>query len=163
MVDLGQVRAEAPQRLGELRPLDARLGEFTVEQAKMARVPADPQTGWGDLDVIAEIGLLGGSGLYEWEGIEDALEVSVTTPFGEPSDAFVLVVNWLAEQGSQRADLRDILAALPDIGRALGRIVAGRGSPRDPSRPRARCARSRAVIRGSASRSRAGAPSWRGP
>ncbi len=39
--------------------LDARLGEFTVEQAKMARVPADPQTGWGDLDVIAEIGLLG--------------------------------------------------------------------------------------------------------
>lgn len=30
-----------------------------------------------------------------------------------------------------RADLRDVLRALPDIGRALGRIVAGRGSPRD--------------------------------
>ncbi len=30
-----------------------------------------------------------------------------------------------------RADLRDRLRAAPDIGRALGRIVAGRGSPRD--------------------------------
>ncbi|MGB7373326.1 DNA mismatch repair protein MutS [Pontixanthobacter sp.] len=30
-----------------------------------------------------------------------------------------------------RADLRDVLRALPDIGRALGRVVAGRGSPRD--------------------------------
>ena len=30
-----------------------------------------------------------------------------------------------------RADLREVLRASPDIGRALGRIVAGRGSPRD--------------------------------
>jgi len=30
-----------------------------------------------------------------------------------------------------RADMRDVLRALPDIGRALGRVVAGRGSPRD--------------------------------
>ncbi len=30
-----------------------------------------------------------------------------------------------------RADLRGMLRSLPDIGRALGRIVAGRGSPRD--------------------------------
>ena len=30
-----------------------------------------------------------------------------------------------------RADLRSALKALPDIGRALGRVVAGRGSPRD--------------------------------
>lgn len=41
------------------------------------------------------------------------------------------LVGWFAQQSSQRADLRGILAALPDIGRALGRIVAGRGSPRD--------------------------------
>lgn len=31
----------------------------------------------------------------------------------------------------ERANLRDVLRALPDIGRALGRVVAGRGSPRD--------------------------------
>jgi len=30
-----------------------------------------------------------------------------------------------------RADLRAALRALPDVGRALGRVVAGRGSPRD--------------------------------
>src|SRR3546814_8455486 len=30
-----------------------------------------------------------------------------------------------------REDLRAALRALPDIGRALGRVVAGRGSPRD--------------------------------
>ena len=30
-----------------------------------------------------------------------------------------------------RADLRSVLKSLPDIGRALGRIVASRGSPRD--------------------------------
>ncbi|WP_379548937.1 DNA mismatch repair protein MutS [Qipengyuania sp. DSG2-2] len=30
-----------------------------------------------------------------------------------------------------RADLREVLRGVPDIGRALGRIVAGRGSPRD--------------------------------
>ena len=30
-----------------------------------------------------------------------------------------------------REDLRAVLRALPDIGRALGRVVAGRGSPRD--------------------------------
>ena len=28
-------------------------------------------------------------------------------------------------------DLRGVLRALPDVGRALGRVVAGRGSPRD--------------------------------
>lgn len=39
--------------------LDTPLAEVTVDQVKMARVPADPQTGWGDLDVIAEIGLYG--------------------------------------------------------------------------------------------------------
>jgi 5'-methylthioadenosine phosphorylase len=34
----------------------------------------------------AEIGIIGGSGLYEIEGFEDAREVAVETPFGAPSD-----------------------------------------------------------------------------
>jgi len=37
---------------------------------------------------------------------------------------------WL-DRPIERANLRDALRSLPDIGRALGRIVAGRGSPRD--------------------------------
>ncbi len=37
-----------------------------------------------------EIGVIGGSGLYEMEGLEIREERRVSTPFGEPSDAFVL-------------------------------------------------------------------------
>ncbi len=38
----------------------------------------------------AEIGIIGGSGLYSMPGLERAREVRVKTPFGEPSDAFVV-------------------------------------------------------------------------
>lgn len=41
------------------------------------------------------------------------------------------LVQWLHDDPLLRADLREVLRALPDIGRALGRVVAGRGSPRD--------------------------------
>lgn len=36
------------------------------------------------------IGIIGGSGLYEIEGIKDVERVEVETPFGRPSDAFTL-------------------------------------------------------------------------
>lgn len=35
------------------------------------------------------IGVIGGSGLYEMEGLTDVKSVKVDTPFGEPSDEFV--------------------------------------------------------------------------
>jgi 5'-methylthioadenosine phosphorylase len=38
----------------------------------------------------AEIGIIGGSGLYAMPGLTDVREERVETPFGEPSDAFVL-------------------------------------------------------------------------
>ncbi len=41
------------------------------------------------------------------------------------------LVGWLHDDTLLRGDLRVVLRALPDIGRALGRVVAGRGSPRD--------------------------------
>ena len=41
------------------------------------------------------------------------------------------LVQWLHDSALLRDDLRKVLRALPDLGRALGRIVAGRGSPRD--------------------------------
>ena len=41
------------------------------------------------------------------------------------------LVQWLLGEVLLREDLRGVLRALPDIGRALGRVVAGRGSPRD--------------------------------
>src|SRR5512138_1934797 len=36
------------------------------------------------------IGLIGGSGLYEMEGLERIREERISTPFGDPSDAYVL-------------------------------------------------------------------------
>jgi 5'-methylthioadenosine phosphorylase len=38
----------------------------------------------------AEIGIIGGSGLYEMEGLTDEREVSLDTPFGRPSDNFIV-------------------------------------------------------------------------
>ena len=35
------------------------------------------------------IGIIGGSGLYEMEGLTGVEEVRLSTPFGEPSDAFI--------------------------------------------------------------------------
>jgi len=38
----------------------------------------------------AEIGIIGGSGLYSMPGLTDVREVKQQTPFGDPSDAYVL-------------------------------------------------------------------------
>jgi 5'-methylthioadenosine phosphorylase len=40
--------------------------------------------------VQAEIGIIGGSGLYQMEALHDVEEVKIDTPFGSPSDAFIL-------------------------------------------------------------------------
>lgn len=36
------------------------------------------------------VGVIGGSGLYEMEGLEDVQTVSLKTPFGNPSDAYIV-------------------------------------------------------------------------
>jgi DNA mismatch repair protein MutS len=41
------------------------------------------------------------------------------------------LVAWLHEDALRRDRVRSALRTLPDLGRALGRLVAGRGSPRD--------------------------------
>ena len=38
----------------------------------------------------AQIGIIGGSGLYQMPELKDVEEVRVETPFGSPSDAFIL-------------------------------------------------------------------------
>jgi len=38
----------------------------------------------------AEIGIIGGSGLYEMEGLGEVREVSMDTPFGRPSDSLMI-------------------------------------------------------------------------
>jgi 5'-methylthioadenosine phosphorylase len=39
---------------------------------------------------MAEIGIIGGTGFYRMPGLEDARELRVATPFGEPSDALLV-------------------------------------------------------------------------
>jgi 5'-methylthioadenosine phosphorylase len=36
------------------------------------------------------VGVIGGSGLYEMEGLEEVQTISLNTPFGEPSDSFIV-------------------------------------------------------------------------
>ena len=38
----------------------------------------------------ARVAVIGGSGLYEMDGLTDVQEVKVTTPFGDPSDLIVV-------------------------------------------------------------------------
>ena len=39
---------------------------------------------------VADIGIIGGSGLYAMTGLTDIKEMRVKTPFGEPSDKIVV-------------------------------------------------------------------------
>jgi 5'-methylthioadenosine phosphorylase len=38
----------------------------------------------------ALLGIIGGSGLYEMIGLDDVREVRISTPFGDPSDAYIM-------------------------------------------------------------------------
>ena len=61
------------------------------------------------------------------------LAEDLATPLLDKSaiDARLAMVQFWRDRPIERADLREILRAIPDLERALGRIVAGRGSPRD--------------------------------
>src|SRR5258708_7187049 len=54
----------------------------TKSKTRGKKIPRSPSQ--------AEIGIIGGSGLYAMSGIENAREVRVKTPFGDPSDSLVL-------------------------------------------------------------------------
>ncbi|MCY7339524.1 MAG: DNA mismatch repair protein MutS, partial [Sphingomonas bacterium] len=46
-------------------------------------------------------------------------------------EARLALVQWLHDEPLRRDRVREALKAMPDIGRALGRLIASRGSPRD--------------------------------
>ncbi|MBN8832521.1 MAG: DNA mismatch repair protein MutS [Sphingomonadales bacterium] len=62
-----------------------------------------------------------------------ALAADLSAPLMDRAriEARLDLVHWFHEDGPLREDVRARLRALPDIGRALGRIAIGRGSPRD--------------------------------
>ena len=96
----------------------------------------------------ADLGVIGGSGLYQIEGLRDVVEVRPATPFGEPSDAIVVGrlgetrIAFLPRHGRghrlapSEVPFRANLYALKLLG--VGRVVAvsACGSMRRQIRPR---------------------------
>ncbi len=58
-------------------------------------------------------------------------DISAPLTNADAISARLSLVQHFQEDPLLRNDTRDVLRGVPDIGRALGRIVAGRGSPRD--------------------------------
>ncbi len=61
------------------------------------------------------------------------LAADIAAPLMDPGmiSARLDLVQWLHDDAAMRDMLRSILRSAPDIGRAIGRLAAGRGSPRD--------------------------------
>lgn len=95
----------------------------------------------------AAIGIIGGSGLYAMVGIEGAREVRMKTPFGAPSDAFMIGtlegqrVAFLARHGRghrispPEINYRANIYAMKDLGVEQILSVSAVGSLREEMRP----------------------------
>ena len=65
-----------------------------------------------------QIGIIGGSGLYDMAGVTDREEVTLTTPFGEPSGPYLLGtlrgrrVAFLARHGAGHRILPSVKACI---------------------------------------------------
>ncbi len=98
--------------------------------------------------IRADVGVIGGSGLYQLAGLMDAREVAVSTPFGDPSDALFVgnlgdrAIAFLARHGREHRILpseinyRANIYAMKSIG--VGRILSASavGSMKEGIRPR---------------------------
>jgi 5'-methylthioadenosine phosphorylase len=95
----------------------------------------------------AEIGIIGGSGLYTMPGLTNVREERVSTPFGDPSDAFVLgelegrKVAFLARHGRghrllpSELNFRANIYALKSLGVERILSVSAVGSLKEEHRP----------------------------
>ena len=136
--------AELAAAGGLLAYLDATQRDSTAflavprRIARLAHMAIDPATR-ASLEIWRTVeGQVAGSLLGEVDRCLTAagrrtLASDLSAPLDErvPIDRRLALVAWLHDDALRRAALRDRLRAMPDIGRALGRLVAGRGSPRD--------------------------------
>ncbi len=93
------------------------------------------------------LGVIGGSGLYEMEGMQDVRTVRVRTPFGDPSDALVLgeiggrTLAFLPRHGRghrippSRINFRANIFAMKKIGARWVLSLSAVGSMREGIRP----------------------------
>ena len=95
----------------------------------------------------AEIGIIGGSGLYSMPGLTDVQEVAIPTPFGDPSDPLVLgtlegrKVAFLARHGKghrilpSELNFRANIYALKSLGCTSILSVSAVGSLKEEHKP----------------------------
>jgi 5'-methylthioadenosine phosphorylase len=63
---------------------------FDKSASDLANTEAEGRKGLVSMnDGSPAIGIIGGSGLYQIEGLEDTREIAVETPFGDPSDTLI--------------------------------------------------------------------------
>jgi DNA mismatch repair protein MutS len=74
-----------------------------------------------------------------------AADLSAPLAHADQIEQRLNLVHWLHADPLLRGDLREALRACPDIGRALGRVVVGRGSPRDLGQVRDGLAQARRI------------------
>src|SRR6202051_280611 len=98
-------------------------------------------------EAAAEVGIIGGSGLYSMAGLKDTREIRVKTPFGEPSEAIALGtlegkrVAFLARHGRghrilpSEINFRANIYALKDLGVERVISVSAVGSLQEDLRP----------------------------
>src|SRR5215469_4626400 len=71
--------------------MGSRTGKGGLSMAKTAKSAKSAKVAkGGSLAEAVRIGIIGGSGLYQMQGLSDSREVRVKTPFGDPSDAIVI-------------------------------------------------------------------------
>ncbi|WP_338446617.1 DNA mismatch repair protein MutS [Pelagerythrobacter marensis] len=117
-------------KLPLLLPPEVRAGEATLAMDEATRASLEivrSQQGGREGSLLAAVDRCAtGAGARQL-----AEDLSAPLTDGRAIEARLALVGWLHADPLLRAELREVLRALPDIGRALGRIVAGRGSPRD--------------------------------
>jgi len=117
-------------RLPVLLPPVARTGEAHLQMDEATRASlevVEASTGGRKGSLVEAVDrCVTGAGARQ---LADDLSAPLTD--AAAIDARLQLVQWLVDDALMRGDLRAVLRALPDVGRALGRVVAGRGSPRD--------------------------------
>lgn len=117
-------------KLPFLLPPEARSGEERLAMDEATRnsleILASQQGGRAGSLIAAVDRCVTGAGARQ---LADDLSAPLTD--ADAITARLALVQYFHEDPLLRADLREVLRGAPDIGRALGRVVAGRGSPRD--------------------------------
>jgi 5'-methylthioadenosine phosphorylase len=90
-----RLQVSAKQFIGRDLSYKSRSLKACHEQSSMRRAMPKPKAKASKItkqksEAAAEIGIIGGSGLYAMPGLERTREWRVRTPFGDPSDALVL-------------------------------------------------------------------------